>query len=345
MQTYALFSAASNVAIDRRFAKAYFVIAANNIAILEGSRKIMNPIETGNPGLVSIVLTTLNGARYLREAVDSCLGQTYENIELIMVDGGSTDGTLDILATYDDPRMRIIHQENNTGKLPGAINLGLHHAQGEYLTWMQDDSIYHEKAIETMVTHLEANPNVGHVYADFWEIDAYGEIKRIIQTREPEEFLKELGDPAGVCFMIRRSVREAIGSHDVTAYPTQDYDYRMRIALQFPSLHIHEPLYYWRLHPYSLTGSRPWTVDAHNDIKIRVKLGLSTLQEAQRLHAKIDIAYAFDRYQHGQLKEVPVLIWSGLRRDPNHALNRGVWSILVKSLGHIIFSKSEGNTE
>ena len=300
----------------------------------------MNPIEAGCPGLVSIVLTTLNGARYLREAVDSCLGQTYENIELIMVDGGSTDGTLDILANYDDPRMRIIHQENNVGKLPGAINLGLDNARGEYLTWMQDDSIYHEKAIETMVAHLQSNPEVGQVYADFWEIDAEGKIKRVIQTRDPEDFLENLGDPAGVCFMIRRSVREAVGPHDVTAYPTQDYDYRLRIALQFPSLHIHEPLYYWRLHDVSLTGRLGWVALARKDIEIRVKLGLATPQKAQRLLAEIDIAYAFECYQNGQLEEVPALVWSGLRRDPGYVLNRGIWSILAKSLGHLISSRA-----
>ena len=296
--------------------------------------------ETDHTGLVSIILTTLNGARYLREAVDSCLGQTYQNIELIMVDGGSTDGTLDILATYDDPRMRIIHQENNVGKLPGAINLGLDNAHGEYLTWMQDDSIYHEKAIEKMVALLEANPEVGQVYADYWEIDAEGTVKKILQAREPEEFLEVLGDPAGVCFMIRRSVREAVGPHDVSAYPSQDYDYRMRIALQFPSLHIREPLYSWRFHDISLTGRLGWVALAQKDIETRVKLGLATPQKAQRLLAEIDIAYAFDRYQHGQLKEVPLLVWSGFKRDPSYALNRGVWSILAKSLGYIVFSRA-----
>lgn len=299
-------------------------------------RKSMNFAQTEHHDLVSIILTTLNGARYLREAVDSCLRQTYSNIELIMVDGGSTDDTLDILATYDDSRMRIIHQENNAGKLPGAINLGLDNARGEFLTWMQDDSIYHDEAIEKMVSSLKANPEIGQVYTDFWEIDADGKVNKVIQTREPEDFLKFLGDPAGVCFMIRRSVREAVGPHDVTSYPTQDYDYRLRIALKFPSLHIHEPLYYWRLHPYSLTGSRSWTIDAYNDIRIREKLGLSTAKQAKHLRASIDIAYAFERYQNNQWEKVPTLVWSGIKQDPIYAFNRGVWSIFAKSVGRII---------
>jgi glycosyltransferase involved in cell wall biosynthesis len=282
--------------------------------------------------LVSVVLTTLNGARYLRQSLDSCLGQRYRNIELLVVDGGSTDDTLAILATYTDPRMRVIHQENNVGKLPGAINLGLANAHGEYLTWMQDDCVYDPRAIEVMVEALESHPEAGQAYADYWIIDADGNVTGSQQTLEPEEFLTAKGDPAGVCFLIRRSVREAVGIHDVSAYPTQDADYRWRIAMQFASFHIRAPLYYWRLHPYSLTGSRPWIIDARNDIRVRLNLGLITARQARQDHAEFNIAFAFDQYQRGRHDEVPDLVLSGLWNDPRYCLNRGVWAILVRSL-------------
>jgi glycosyltransferase involved in cell wall biosynthesis len=282
--------------------------------------------------LVSIILTTLNGARYLRESLDSCLGQSYRHIELLVVDGGSTDGTLNILTTYNDPRMRVIHQKNNAGKLPGAINLGLANARGEYLTWMQDDCIYDPRAIETMVETLESNPEVGQVYADYWVTDADGNVTATQQTLEPEEFLTAKADPAGVCFLIRRAVREAVGPHDVSAYPTQDADYRWRIAMHFASFHIREPLYYWRLHPYSLSGSRPWIIDARNDIRVRLKLGLITAHQARQDYAEFNIAFAFDQYQRGQYERIPALVLAGLWCDPRYAVNRGVWSILVRSL-------------
>ncbi|MCL4553035.1 MAG: glycosyltransferase, partial [Candidatus Marsarchaeota archaeon] len=172
--------------------------------------------------LVSIVLTTLNGARYLGEAINSCLGQTYPNIELIIVDGGSTDGTLDIVASYGD-RVRLINQKNNEGRLPGAINLGLDNTRGEYLTWMQADCVYAPQAIERMVDVLEAHPEVGQVYADYWQINEDGNHVCIHSTREQEQFLNVLGDPAGVCFLIRRSVRDQIGPHDVSTHPNHDY--------------------------------------------------------------------------------------------------------------------------
>ncbi len=282
--------------------------------------------------LVSIVLTTLNSARYLREAVDSCLGQTYRNLEFIVVDGGSTDGTLEILAGHTHPQMWLTYQKHNEGKLPGALNLGLAAARGDYLTWMQGDSIYHPNAIERMVEALETHPEVGHVYADFWQIDSDGMVQTVIQTCEPEEILEAKGDPCGVCFMIRRRVREIVGPHDVEAYPTQDYDYRMRIAMKFRSLRIPEPLYYWRLHPGSLSGSRPWSIDARNDVRIRLKLELSTWEQAQRDLAEIDIADAFEHFRAEKYDEVPSLVWAGLRRHWLHALNRGVWAITARSL-------------
>lgn len=292
--------------------------------------------------LVSIVLTTLNAGRYLQEALNSCLNQTHGNIELIVVDGGSIDGTLDILASYDDPRMRVIHQIDNDGKLPGAINLGLEQARGEYLTWMQADSIYDLHAIETMVAALEQYPEIGQVYADFYEIDVDGNVVQMHKTREPEEFLHVLGDPAGVCFLIRQSVRAAVGPHDVTAYPSQDYDYRMRIALQFLSLHIHEPLYYWRYHGSSLTGQFGWVALAKRDVAIRLKLGLDTPEQARHRSGEIDMAYAFECYQKGKHGQVLRPLLSGFRQNPGKwTRNRGVWVIAGISLWQGLASRQK----
>lgn len=287
--------------------------------------------DHSNAPLVSIVLTTLNGARYLRESLDSCLAQTHPALELIVVDGGSTDGTLEILAEYNDPRLRLIQQTNNVGKLPGALNLGLDVAHGQYLTWMQDDCLYHPTALERMVEALAADPTVGHVYADYWVIDEQGQVTGVQNTCEPEQILAAKSDPCGVCFMIRRVVREVVGPHDVAAYPTQDYDYRMRIAIRFRSLRLSEPIFYWRIHPHSLTGSIPWKAIAYNDVDVRSRLGLSTARQARLDRAAIDIAYAFEQYQAGASGYVLQLGWAAVRRNPRYLLNRGVWSILARS--------------
>jgi hypothetical protein len=182
-----------------------------------------------------------------------------------------------------------------------------------------------------MARHLADMPEVGHVYADYWQIDEYGNVQKTVETCDEDQIISAKDDPCGVCFMIRRSVREAVGPHDLHAYPTQDYDYRLRIAMRFKSYRIHEPLYYWRLHPYSLTGSRPWTIDAKNDVQIRLRLGLANKAQARRDIADIDLAYAFECYSKGTYRTVPSLVCSGMLNNPAHVLNRGVWSIALKS--------------
>src|SRR5690242_20649552 len=89
--------------------------------------------------LISIVLPVLNSARYLAGSIESVLAQTHANWELIIVDGGSTDGTLAVVETHlaKDTRLRLLHQVNNADKLPGALNLGFAAARGDYFTWTQ----------------------------------------------------------------------------------------------------------------------------------------------------------------------------------------------------------------
>lgn len=289
--------------------------------------------DAGAPSLVTIVLTTLNGARFLRESIDSCLGQSHQEIELIIVDGGSTDGTLDIIASYEgDARIRLIHQEGNAGKLPGAINLGLDAARGSYLTWTQDDCRYEPQALSRMVEVLEARPDIGQVYADYWEIDADGRVIARHEPCEPDQILSAPDDPLGVCFLIRRAVRDAVGSHDPASYPCQDFDYRIRIARQHQSHHLHEPLYSWRSHGDSLTGRLGWPTLARKDVEIRQRHGLLTKPQVSRELAAIDAAEAFERYHAADWRAVPAAALNAVRRQPGYLTNRGIWSITARSL-------------
>ena len=88
---------------------------------------------TSNP-LVSIVLPVYNGERYLAQAIDSCLAQTYENLEIIIVDDGSRDRSVEIVRGYADRRIKLICHVRNR-KLPAALNTGFRHSSGAYLTW------------------------------------------------------------------------------------------------------------------------------------------------------------------------------------------------------------------
>ena len=101
----------------------------------------------------SIVLPVFNGDRYLQQALESCLQQTHRNLEILVVDDGSTDGTADIIAEQAarDPRIISIQNDQNLG-LPSALNIGFARAKGEFLTWTSHDNFYESNAIEVCQT-------------------------------------------------------------------------------------------------------------------------------------------------------------------------------------------------
>src|SRR5262245_15338392 len=107
----------------------------------------------GGRPLVSIVLPVYNGARFLRKSIDSCLTQTYRDIELIVVDDKSLDNSVDIVRSYDDDRIRLLCHPKNR-KQPAGLNTGFANSNGAYLTWTSHDNYYAPTAIAEMVAFL-----------------------------------------------------------------------------------------------------------------------------------------------------------------------------------------------
>lgn len=204
--------------------------------------------------LISIVLPTYNGSRYLREAIESCLTQTYQNWELILVDDCSTDATPDIIAEYTsrDKRIRAIRHEVNK-KLPAALNTGHAAARGDYLTWTSDDNRWLPSAIEEMTRFLEEHPTVGLVYADSVLIDETGQYMRDFPALPASQLAYV--DALGACFLYRRGVYETLGDYDTDLFLAEDYEYWLRAYRQFELAPFHKTLYEYRWHDQSLTKS------------------------------------------------------------------------------------------
>jgi glycosyltransferase involved in cell wall biosynthesis len=211
-------------------------------------------MASSTPPLVSIILPTYNGSRYLREAIDSCLAQTYRNWELIIVDDSSHDATPEIIAEYvaRDPRIRSIRHQINK-KLPRALNTGHAAAKGSYLMWTSDDNRFLPAAIEEMTSFLEEHPTVGLVYADCVLIDEAGRYLRDYPA-QPASKLAYM-NPLGPCFLYRRSVYETVGAYDADVFLAEDYEYWLRTYRQFELAPLHKILYEYRWHDDSLTNT------------------------------------------------------------------------------------------
>lgn len=205
---------------------------------------------------VSIVLPTYNGAQYLRKSVESIIGQTFQDWELIIVDDCSTDDTpelVEIFATIDS-RVHVIHNNSNQ-KLPKSLNIGFGAAQGEYLTWTSDDNMYLPEALEQMKAYLDANPNVKMVRAPIATIDEMGNI--LSPELEYNFDMLPLVNQIGACFMYRRSVLTEIGQYNEELFGVEDYDYWLRVYEKYSFIgNLRKVLYHYRVHAQSLTATK-----------------------------------------------------------------------------------------
>ncbi len=202
------------------------------------------------PKLVSIVLPTYNRAALLPGAIESCLRQTYEELEVIVVDDGSTDGTPEVVSAFErqDSRVRYLRQANQ--KLPAALNTGFRVSRGEFLTWSSDDNRFHPDAIQIMAEALEHSPDVGLVYCGYELVDAEGNVLQRIRVPGPETLA--VVDNV-FCFLYRRVVYEVIGEYDPHWLYVEDYDYWLRIQKKFKIAYLPDVYpYSYMTHPGSL---------------------------------------------------------------------------------------------
>ena len=199
--------------------------------------------------VVSIVTPTLNGARYLREAIESVRAQTYEPVEHIVFDGGSTDGTLDILRAYVD--LRWVSQPDRGQS--HALNKGFAMADGEIFGWLNADDAYEPDAVAQAVAALG---EVGLVYADVTRVDDDGVNPRPIRSRPTWELWTELNEGNGIyspAVFFTRAAYEAVGGVDETLHLAMDYDLWLRIGKRFGARHMDATWAVQRLHDEAKT--------------------------------------------------------------------------------------------
>ncbi|MBN2133944.1 MAG: glycosyltransferase [Sedimentisphaerales bacterium] len=204
---------------------------------------------------VSIVLPTYNDLRFLPGAIESVLGQSFQDFELVVVNDGSTDGTKAYLDGLNDPRVRVIHQENR--RLPEALNAGFRAARGDLLTWTSADNYCAPGFLEHLVGALEAYPEAGFAYSDFANIDKDGQI---ISVREnPSLTYHDLlaGNPGVASFMYRRACQDKVGYYDPSMECAEDWDYWLRILEHFETVYVPQVLYHYRRHEDGMSQRLP----------------------------------------------------------------------------------------
>lgn len=124
---------------------------------------------------ISLIMPVYNAAKYVSEAIESILNQTYKDFELIIIDDCSTDNSMQIVSSYKDDRIKIIHNERNAG-IAQSRNNGLKVAKGEYIALMDDDDISLPQRFEKQMNFLDSNPDFDFVGGRYQIIDKKGEV-------------------------------------------------------------------------------------------------------------------------------------------------------------------------
>lgn len=246
---------------------------------------------------ISIVLPTYNGSRYIRQSIESCLNQTYNNIELIIVDDCSSDNTPDIIRAYTDERIKYIKHKTNMG-LPGALNTGFTNSSGEYLTWTSDDNFYTNDAIKKMSTYLK-NKNCDFVYCNYYALQN-DDMANAKLMELPEQKVLTEGNCLGACFLYTRKVWETVGEFDPKMIFAEDYDYWVRVSKKFTIRHCNEPLYFYRFHKKSLTYSKVKEVKVMT-LLIRFKYDVIDILDTRRLIEVLMLSRSDKFYKLNQL--------------------------------------------
>jgi glycosyltransferase involved in cell wall biosynthesis len=218
----------------------------------------------GVPPLVSVVLAVRNGGIDLPKAINSILTQTFTDLELIVVNDGSTDTTAAVLDKIDDPRVRVLHQENKG--CAQAANEGISLARGRYVARLDHDDLAKPTRLEKQVAFMEANPDCALVgtWAEIWVKDKPTERAHDFPLDDAALKFELLFHNPFVqsSVLIRKSALDAVGRYctDPARQPPEDYELWSRLARHYKVANLPERLTIYREVPHSQsrTGSNPF---------------------------------------------------------------------------------------
>lgn len=204
---------------------------------------------------VSVILPAYNAEKYIKEAVDSILSQTFRDFELIVINDCSKDSTEQILLSYTDPRLVYVKNEQNLG-VAGTLNKGLSLARGTYVARMDADDISLPERFEMQVAYLDAHPDVAVLGTNVETFNENGPLYTGWSATDPKQMKVDLFFSCGLAHpsvMMRADVIRELGGYDMAFEGLEDYDLWCRVAEKHGVTTLPDILFRYRVHSAQVT--------------------------------------------------------------------------------------------
>lgn len=304
--------------------------------------------------LISVVVPAYNAEYTIRDTITSVLKQTFSDFELIVINDGSTDKTLEVVSTIQDYRIKIFSYEN--GGLPVARNRGISHAIGEFITFLDADDLWTQDKLELQLSALQKHPEAGLAYSWTVSMDEKGEkfypgVSVSFEGNVYRQLLLGNFIASGSNAMLRRQAIESAGEFDPTLKSIEDWDYWLRVVRHWSFVVIPKPQILYR---QSSTSMSTKVEKMENCALIVVERAFQCApQDLQYLksqslafvyHYSAELCLRHSTNNRSDFKEINKRLWMAIRLYPKILMAKKMQVLLIKWLLHQVIPTEVANS-
>jgi glycosyltransferase involved in cell wall biosynthesis len=289
--------------------------------------------------LVSVFIPVFNGEKTIRETIESVLNQTLTDFELVVINDGSQDGTLDIVERIPDSRIQVFSYPN-AGQSTSR-NRGIEIAKGDYISFIDADDLWTPDKLEAQLQALQANPKAGVAYSWTDWIDESSQLlgKGSYNTEQGEVFTKLLLNDFvanGSNVLIRRQALTEVGGFDPSVTPAEDWDLWLRLAARYEFVAVRSPQILYRISPNSASFN-VWKMEA-SSLQVIDKAFAIAPESLQYLKQQC----LGNRYKYLTFKAIEGyperskgiaairFLWNAIKNDPSLLQAKVIWKVLFR---------------
>ncbi|MCT7955975.1 glycosyltransferase family 2 protein [Laspinema palackyanum] len=296
---------------------------------------------------ISVIIPAYNAEKFIKGTIISVLNQTFRDLELIVINDGSTDGTLEVVSSFDDARVQVFSYPNSGPQK--SRNRGIDKARGEYLSFLDADDLWTPDKLERQLQALQDNPDAAVAYS--WT-DFINESGERLPGGQHFKFTKDvyerllLGDfiGSGSNPLIRREALLSVGPFDESLVGGQDWEMWLRLAAQYQFVVVPSSQVFYRQSANSWSSYLKRQEQGYN--QVIEKCLANAPEKIKKLRPKIiGNRYkflTFDALQYGKNRQDSMMaarfLWIALKNQPGFLKNKMIWIVSLKIILGLIFT-------